>query len=147
MEQSKTEHKNQDHVKKEDLEKKPKSPEVKDESDVVIEQPPGACIVGEGGGYPQYRHVREGENRTVEHPIGDQPEGVVEDPVTYPPDELPPSLQDPPPEGKGKKSHSTPTKEAPDSSAKEVPATAHFPASPAKEVPVTAHFPSPPTKP
>jgi hypothetical protein len=52
-------------------------------------------MVADGGPMPEYRHARQGEARPVQHPIGDQPEGVIEDPITYPPDQLPPSLQEP----------------------------------------------------
>jgi hypothetical protein len=71
------------------------------------EHPPGACVVGDDGAFPEYRHARQGKSDTVDHPLGDQPEGVVEDPVTYPPDQLPPALEELPPDSGGSGSSGT----------------------------------------
>ena len=75
-----------------------KEDQVKDEEEVPPDfgdHPPGAAVVGDGSAYPEYRHAREERSRPVDHPLGDQAEGIVDDPVTYPPNELPPSLEEP----------------------------------------------------
>jgi hypothetical protein len=84
----------QDQVKEDQVKEK----ESKDEEEVPPDfgdHPPGAAVVGDDGGHPEYRHARQERARPVEHPLGDQPEGVIDDPITYPPDQLPPSLEEP----------------------------------------------------
>jgi hypothetical protein len=52
-------------------------------------------VVG-GPDFPEYRHVREVRARPVEHTLGDQPEGIEDQPV-YPPHVEPPPPEEAPP--------------------------------------------------
>jgi hypothetical protein len=58
-------------------------------------------IAGVDGAFPEYRHKREEMIRPVTHTLGDQPEGIDDQPV-YPPHIEPPPPEEPvepPPEG------------------------------------------------
>jgi hypothetical protein len=51
-------------------------------------------IVGADGGFPEYRHSRDEMIRPVIHTLGDQPEGVDDQPV-YPVHVEPPPPEEP----------------------------------------------------
>jgi hypothetical protein len=59
-------------------------------------------IAGIDGAFPEYRHKREEMIRPVVHTLGDQPEGVDDQPV-YPPHVTPPPPEEPGKDAKAKK--------------------------------------------